>query len=222
MQTRLPPRYGLLFVSFLLSPFSSLGRTAPVYTLTVPTRELVSTLQDQVFIDSGRFFPCRTNPSCSSWGHDIALSSPRLSIDGQRLVFSVRLVGTYAMSQFFAATVAGDLIISGVPAVRGNHVALAETAVAASDASDATFRAFLEVMHTRIESMIDQSPGFDLAQYLAYAASDPRLPPPRLPNVNCVDPSQIKLQSVSTMPAASALTATVLVGPPPPGKCGGT
>ncbi len=181
----------------------------------------MSTLRDQVFIDSGRFYPCRTNAACSSWGHDIALSSPSLSIQGPRLVFSVHLVGTYGMSQFFAATITGDLIISGVPTARGNHVVMTETSAAAGESSDVAFRAFLEAMHPRIEAMIDQSPGLDLAQYLASAASDQRLPPPRLPNVSCVDPSQIKLQSVSTMPTASALTATVSVSPPPPGKCGG-
>src|SRR3974377_391896 len=51
---------------------------APTYTLTVPTRELVEMMREQVFTDSGRFYPCRTNPSCSSWGEDIALSAPNL------------------------------------------------------------------------------------------------------------------------------------------------
>ena len=216
---------GLVSLSLLLFPLPNLGREKPAapatYTLTVATRELVSTLRGQVFTDSGRFYPCRTNPSCSSWGQDIALSSPNLSVSGPRIVFSVHLVGTYAMSQFFAATVAGDLIISGVPTARGNHVVMTQTAAAASETSDMAFRAFLEATHTRVESMIEQSPGFDLAQYLAYAASDARLPPPRLPNVNCLDPSQIEVQSVSTMPASSAVTATVSVSPPPPGKCGG-
>lgn len=212
----------LAFASLLLSPFPFLGRAAPAtYTLVVPTRQLVNTLRGQLFTDSGRFYPCRTNPACSAWGHDIALSSPSLAIDGTRLVFSVHMLGTYALNQFFAATVAGDLILSGVPVARGNHVVLTQTVAAASESSDMAFRAFLQAMHPRIESMIEESPGFDLPQYLAYAASDPGMPPPRLPNVSCVDASQIQVQSVATIPTSSALTATVLVGPPPPGKCGG-
>src|SRR6516225_6554618 len=131
------PGRGLLAVSFLLSPLPLLRREAPAtYTLTVPTRELVNSIRGQVFTDSGRFYPCRTNPACSAWGQDIALSSPKLSIDGARVVFSVHLVGTYAMSQFFAATVAGDLIISGVPVARGNHVVMTQTAAMSSEASD--------------------------------------------------------------------------------------
>lgn len=190
------------------------------YTLSVPTQELVDLLRGQLFIDSGRFYPCRTNPSCSAWGQDIALSAPSLSVEGARLVFSVHLVGTYSMSQFFAATIGGDLIVSGVPTARGTHVVLTQTNVSAGPASDMTFRTFLQAMHAQIESMIERSPGFDLAQYLSYSAADPDLPPPRLPNVRCVDPSQIQVQSVATVPASSAVSAVVSVGPPPPGKCG--
>jgi hypothetical protein len=192
----------------------------PTYTLAVPTRELVDLVRGQVFTDSGRFFPCRTNPSCSAWGQDIALSAPNITIDGPRLVFSVHLVGSYAVSQFFAATVTGDLIVSGLPTVRGRKVVLTQSAASASSASDVTFRAFLEATHGRIESMLDQSPGFDLAQYLAYAASDPALPPPRLPNTPCVDPSQIQVQSISTQPTTSTVSAVVSVTPPTAGsKC---
>jgi len=192
----------------------------PTYTLTVATRQLVDLLRGQVFTDSGRFFPCRTNPACSAWGRDIALSAPNISIDGPRLVFSVHLVGNYAMSQFFATTVTGDLIVSGVPTVHGTRVVLSQSAATASPTSDMLFRAFLEATHPRIESMLDQSPGFDLAQYLAFAASDSALPPPRLPDTPCVDPSQIQVQSVSTQPSTSALSAVVSVSPPPSGKCG--
>jgi hypothetical protein len=192
---------------------------APTYTLTVPTRDLVDLLRGQLFTDSGRFYPCRTNPQCSAWGQDIAVSSPNISIDGPRLIFSVHLVGSYAMAQFFTPTVAGDLVISGVPTVRTNRVVLTQSAVAAGQSSDMTFRAFLEAVHPRVEAMIDQSPGFDLAQYLSYSAADPYLPPPRLPHTTCVDPSQIEVQSVSTQPSASAISAIVAVSPPPPGKC---
>jgi len=59
--------------------------------------------------------------------------------------------------------------------------------------------------------MLDQSPGFDLGQYLAAAAADPRLPPPRLPNTSCVDASQVQVQSVATQPAAGAINAVVTV-----------
>ena len=86
---------------------------APTYTLIVPTRDLVDLLRGQLFTDSGRFYPCRTNPQCSAWGQDIAVSSPDISIDGQRLVFSVHPAGSYAMAQFFTPTVAGDLVILG-------------------------------------------------------------------------------------------------------------
>jgi hypothetical protein len=191
----------------------------PAYTLTVPTRDLVDLLRGQLFADSGRFYPCRTNPQCSAWGRDIAVSSPNISIDGPRLVFSVHLVGSYAMAQFFTPTVAGDLVISGVPTVRTNRVVLTQSAVSTTQSSDMTFRTFLEAVHPRIESMIDQAPGFDLAQYLSYSAADPDLPPPRLPHTPCVDPSQIQVQSVSTQPATSAITAIVAVSPAPPGKC---
>jgi hypothetical protein len=189
----------------------------PTYTLTVETRQLMDLLRGQVFTDSGRFYPCRTNPSCSAWGQDIALSNPSLAIDGPRLVFSVHLVGNYALSAFFAATVSGDLIVSGVPVNRGRRVILTQTQAMAGPQSDMTFQAFLQAMHGRIESMLDQSPGFDLGQYLSYAASDPQLPPPRLPNTSCVDPSQIQVQSIATQPATSAINAVVSVAPAQPG-----
>jgi len=197
------------------------GLPARSYTLTMPTHDLVELVRGQVFTDSGRFRPCRTNPACSSWGQDIVLSSPRITVDGPRLVFSVHLVGSYAMSQFFAANVTGDLIVSGVPTPRGNRVVLSQSTAAASATSDLAFRAFLEAAHRRIETMLDQAPGFDLAQYLSYAASDRAIPPPRLPNVSCVDPSQIQLQSVATQPTPSAVVAVVVVTAPPAGKCTG-
>jgi hypothetical protein len=196
------------------------GLPVRTYKLTMATHDLVELVRGQVFVDSGRFRPCRANPACSNWGSDIILTSPNITVDGPRLVFSVHLVGNYAMSQFFAATVTGDLIVSGVPVPRGNRVVLTQSAAAASATSDLAFRAFLEATHRRIETMLDQAPGFDLAQYLSYAASDPAIPPPRLPNVSCVDPSQIQLQTIATQPATSAVVAVVAVGPPPPGKCG--
>jgi len=190
---------------------------AATYTLTMPTREMVSLIRGQIFTDSGRFYPCRGNSACSAWGHDIALSNPQVAVDGPRLVFSVHLVGTYAINQFFAPGVAGDLVVSGVPIVRGNKVGLTQSTASATPTSDVAFRAFLEATHSQVEAMLDQSPGFDLAQYLAYAASDPAIPPPRLPNVQCVDASRIHLQSVATQPAAGAVDAVVLVDPPAPG-----
>jgi len=184
---------------------------AAVYTVAVPTAELVQLMRAQVFTDSGRFYPCRANPSCAAWGHDIALSQPEVSVDGPRVVFSVHLLGSYAINQFFTPTVAGDLIISGVPVVRNNKVVLSEAEASAGPSSDVTFRAFLEATHGRIESMLEQSSGFDLAGYLAYSASDPDAPPPRLPNVRCVDPQQIQVQSVATQPQISTINAVVNV-----------
>ena len=127
------------------------------------------------------------------------------------------MTGTYTMNQFFAPKVAGDLIVSGVPVLHANKVGLAQTSAAAGSASDAAFRTFIELMRPRIESMIDESPGFDLAQYLASSTEHPQLPPPRLPARGCVAASQIQLTSIATNPGPpQSVGAGVVVAPLPP------
>ena len=83
-------------LTFLLSALSLLARPAGVapakaYTVAMPTSQLLEIVRGQVFTDSGRFFPCRVNPACATWGKDIAVSNPQIAINGPRLVFSVHL-----------------------------------------------------------------------------------------------------------------------------------
>jgi hypothetical protein len=174
-------------------------------------------MQSMLFTDSGRFYPCRINAACSSWGKDVVLTNPNLSVDGPRVILSVHMIGTYTLSQFFAPRVSGDLFVSGVPVLRDNKVALAQTATDAGPASDMAFRAFLEAMRPRIQSMIDQAPGFDLAQYLVISTADPTLPPPRLATRGCVSASQITVDSVGTHPSPPSIGATVTVNRPTTG-----
>jgi hypothetical protein len=192
-----------------------LGAGAPAapgsYTLTTPVADLLALLKTQVFTEGGRFYPCRGNPSCSAWGENIALSDPALSIDGARIKFSVKMVGTYAVSPYFAPQVAGMLIVSGVPVVQDNKVRLSEARVEAGP-SDVTFQAFVQATHAKAEQMVSQSGGFDLAQYLSNASRDPRLPPPRLPGLHCVDPTEIQVQTIQADQGTAALT-TMVVAP---------
>jgi len=197
-------------------PPSSTARPVPSgqYRLSVPTDTLVAVLREELFTDSGRFYPCRVNTACTSWGNDVVVSQPKISVDGPRIVFSVHMTGTYTMNQFFSPKVAGDLIVSGVPVLHANKVGLTQTSAAAGSASDAAFRTFIELMRPRIESMIDDSPGFDLAQYLASSTADPQLPPPRLPTRGCVAASQIQLTSIATNPGPpQSVGARVVVAP---------
>ena len=190
--------------------FGQAAATRP-YTLTTPVADLLALMRTQVFTDQGRYYPCRGNPSCSAWGQNIALSDPALSIDGRRLVFSVKMVGTYALNPYFAPQVTGTLIVSGVPTVGDNRVRLSEAKVAAGP-SDVTFQAFVEATHAKMEQMVSQSGGFDLAQYLSSTSRDGRLPPPRLPGLHCVEPTEIQVQSVAADAGTAAIAATV-VGP---------
>jgi hypothetical protein len=177
---------------------------------------MVSVLREELFTDSGRFYPCRINTACTSWGNDIVLSAPNVTVDGPRIVFSVHMTGTYSMNQFFTPRVSGDLIVSGVPVLHGSNVGLSQAAVAASTASDMAFRTFVEVERPRIESMIDQSPGFNLADYLVSSTANPQLPPPRLPTRGCVAASQISVTSVATQPTPPSVDAVVVVAPSSP------
>jgi hypothetical protein len=192
-----------------------LGAGAPAapgsYTLTTPVADLLALLRTQVFTDGGRFYPCRGNPSCSAWGENIALSNPALEIDGARIKFSVKMVGTYAINPYFSPQVAGTLIVSGVPVVQDNKVRLSEARVEAGP-SDVTFQAFVQATHAKAEQMVSQSGGFDLAQYLSNASRDPRLPPPRLPGLHCVDPTEIQVQTIQADQGTAALT-TMVVAP---------
>src|SRR5581483_10908748 len=79
------------------------------YTITETTGQLLTLLQSQLFTDSGRFYPCRGNPACSSWGENLALSAPVVQINGQRLTFAVHVAGSYAVAAGFAPSIAGDL-----------------------------------------------------------------------------------------------------------------
>jgi hypothetical protein len=83
--------------------------------------------------------------------------------------------------------------------------------VQAGPASDIVFQGFVQTVHGQVEQMINDNGTLDLAQYLAMSAKDPKLPPPRLPGVSCVEPSQIQVQSVATDPPSSSITAMVLV-----------
>jgi hypothetical protein len=187
------------------------------YMLAVPTAEIQGLLMTQVFIDSGRFFPCRILPSCSAWGKNLALSAPSVQIDGPRLVFSVHVSGTYVINQLFAPNIAGDLILSAVPVVRAGVIHLSQSSVK-SGPGDITFQAFVEAVHPQVEQMLNDKGALDLAPYLVMSARDPSLPPPRIPGVTCLDKSQIHVQSVATDPAVSAINTSVLVSPPAPGQ----
>lgn len=199
------------------TPVAAAAAAGKAYTLAVPTAEIQGLLMTQVFIDSGRFFPCRSLPSCSAWGQNLALSAPSVQIDGPRLVFSVHVSGTYVINQLFAPNIAGDLILSAVPVVRGGVIHLSQSSVK-SGPGDITFQAFVEAVHPQIEQMLNDKGALDLAPYLVMSARDPNLPPPRIPGVTCLDKSQIHVQSVATDPAASAIKTSVLVSPPAPGQ----
>jgi hypothetical protein len=190
------------------------------YTLAMPTAQMVSVLRAELFVDSGRMYPCRGNPACSSWGHDLALSAPGVKVDGPRLVFSVHVAGSYAINAMFAPSIAGDLIVSAVPVARDGLIHVTQSAVQAAPTSDIVFQGFVQTVHGQIEQMLNDKGTLDLAQYLAMSAKDPKLPPPRLPGVSCVEPSQIQVQSVATDPAASAVKAMVTVSPPAAGSRG--
>jgi hypothetical protein len=76
--------------------------------------------------------------------------------------------------------------------------------------SDVTFQAFVQATHVKAEQMVSQSGGFDLAQYLSNSSRDPRLPPPRIPGLHCVDSSEIQVQAVQADAGAATITATVM------------
>ena len=181
------------------------------YTLTVTTAALLQTLRQVAFTDSGRAFPCRHNPACASWGDDLAASHPQLAVDGPRMVLSVHVAGTYAVNQFFAAQIAGDLTASAIPIIERGVVHFTASQVAAGPDGDVTFRAFVGALHIQLEEMVNQRATFDLATYLAAASRNPALPPPRIPDLACLDPAQIVVRQVGTQPSPAALVAAVTV-----------
>src|SRR5271155_179256 len=79
--------------SLSAAPPSSTGRpVAPgTYRLSVPTDTMLAVLREEMFTDSGRFYPCRINTACASWGNDVVVSAPNISVDGPRVTFSVHM-----------------------------------------------------------------------------------------------------------------------------------
>jgi hypothetical protein len=138
------------------------------------------------------------------------LSAPTLTVEGARLVATTHVTGTYAINQFLQPEVSGDLHISAIPIVVGNMVHLSDTKIEPGP-GDVTFSAFIEAAHGRMEQLLNQRATFNLAQYLSLASRDPRLPPPRLPDVRNVDASQIIVQSVTTQVGPPAVVAKVSV-----------
>ena len=200
----------------IVQPGTTSAAPSP-YTLTMPTAQMVALLRTQLFVDSGRLYPCRGNPACSAWGQNLALSAPGVQVNGPRLVFSVHVSGTYALNAMIAPSIAGDLIVSAVPVARDGLIHVTQSNVQPGPTSDITFQAFVQTVHGQLEQLLNDKGTLDLAQYLAMSAKDPKLPPPRIPGVKCVDRSQIRVESIATDPASSAVTASVLVSPPPPG-----
>jgi hypothetical protein len=111
----------------------------------------------------------------------------------------------------FAPSIAGDLVVSTVPVARNGLIHITQANVQAAPTSDIVFQGFVQTVHGQLEGLLNDKGTLDLAQYLAMSAKDPRLPPPRLPGVSCVEPSQIQVQSIATDPGASAVTAMVTV-----------
>lgn len=190
------------------------------YTLAMPTAQIVSILKTELFVDSGRLYPCRGIPACSSWGHDLALSAPGVKVDGPRVVFMVHVAGSYAINAMFAPSIAGDLVVSTVPVARNGLIHMTQSAVQAAPPSDIVFQGFVQTVHGEIEKLLNDKGTLDLAQYLAMSARDPKLPPPRIPGMSCVDPSQIQVQSVATDPPSSSVTAMVTVNQAAGGRKG--
>jgi hypothetical protein len=181
------------------------------YTLTVTTATLLQTVRQLAFTDSGRAYPCRHNPACSSWGDALAASRPGITVDGPRVVLSIHVTGTYVVNEFIAPQVDGDLTASAIPVVERGLVHLTASQVAAGPNGDVTFRAFVGAFHTQLEEMLNQRAAFDLASYLAAASRNPALPPPRIPDLSCLDPAQIAVRQVGTQPSPAGLTAAVTV-----------
>lgn len=191
------------------------GRADRNYTLTMTTAEMNQMLEVQLFTQGGMAYPCRNNPACSSWGDNLALSHPAVSVDGSRVLLTAHVNGTYPLNQFFTPEIAGDLTISTIPVVDNGMVHLTQAQITANPASDMTFRAFIVAFHTHIEEMIDQRGIFDLANYLANASRNTSLPPPRIPDLTCLDPTQIAVEKIGTQSDPAALTAAVSVHLPP-------
>jgi hypothetical protein len=181
------------------------------YTLTMTTAEMNQMLEAQLFTQGGRAYPCKNNPACSAWGDDLAMSHPAISVDGPRVLLTTHVDGTYPINQFFAPQIAGDLTIAAIPVIVGGLVHLTQAQITANPASDMTFRAFIVAFHTNMENVIDQRGVFDLASYLASASRNTNLPPPRIPDLTCLDPAQIAVERIGTQSDPAALTAAVTV-----------
>jgi hypothetical protein len=180
------------------------------YLVAVRADDMMAMLNQIVFTDSGgTFYPCRVEGSrCDNWGHDIALSQPMIKTDATRLMLSVRIRGTYPMSQFFAPSIQGTLDLSAIPTVQNNAIRMTQTQVS-SGGGDAVFNGFLTVAHDQIAQYVDQKVKIDLVQHLAAATADPSLPPPRLPGLTCVDPSHLTLTSAGTEQSPDAVVIAV-------------
>jgi hypothetical protein len=177
---------------------------------------MMAMLNEVVFTDSGgTFYPCRVQGSrCDSWGHDIALSHPIIRTSASRLELAVHIRGAYPVSQIFSPIVQGTLDLSAIPTVRENTVRMTGTEVAATE-GDAVFNGFVTLTHDQIAQYVDQHVKFDIVQHLAEATADPSLPPPRLPGLQCVDPSHLTLTSAGTQRTPDAVVIGVhLLSPP--------
>lgn len=189
-------------------------RMAPAdraYTLTMTTTVISQLLRQQLFTDSGRAYPCRNNPACASWGDQLAVSHPVVAVDGPRVVLSVHVSGTYPINQYFTPEIGGDLTVSAIPVVDGGLVHVTQAQVTAGSKSDMTFQAFVGALHAHMEDLLNQRGVFDLASYLALASRNPNLPPPRIPDLTCLDAGQIAVQRVATQADPAAVTAAVTV-----------
>jgi hypothetical protein len=201
----------LLFAPALLLATGRMPPADRAYTLTMTTTVITQLLRQQLFTDSGRAYPCRNNPACSSWGEQLAASRPVVTVDGPRVALSVHVSGTYPINQYFAPEIAGDLTVSAVPVVDQGLVHVTQAQVTASPNSDMTFRAFIGAFHANMEQLLNQRGVFDLASYLALASRNPNLPPPRIPGLTCLDAAQIAIQAIGTQSDPAAVTAAITV-----------
>ena len=150
----------------------SQNQPSPFLTIPLPlfvsVETIQSQLQEQLFTDKGRFFPCPMQAECFKKAGQLYLEEPHISVEGARLKFQAHLGGRVSGPIFTHPSVSSDITAYGIPVVEGNVLRFEQVQME-STSSNLLFRFGAGSFKERTVSQIEQKARYDLTSALTAA-----------------------------------------------------
>lgn len=153
---------------------TSPGQLSPSFRIPLPillpAGELQTQIEQRLFTESGRFYPCAQGSGCFKDAPGVYLESPQVSVVGGKLVLKTHLAGRVSGPLFSHPTISSDLTIYAVPVVDNNVLRL-DQIILETDSSSLLFKLGAGKFRERAINELENKVRYDLSPQLDNARS---------------------------------------------------